>query len=288
MGRLGHQLAVACVVATIGGSSASRTENSTEHLRGDGADHLDYVSTYASMAGSNPSSGSDWSSKQDQQLKAWNKSMVKTYNLYIPGDYKHFAIEPTAQRANGGGYGGSQEQVPADAASSRLESASHKRKKQAPAASPHTTTAAPDMYYYPPLRSSFIPREWGAKQQRIADPSERKQRGYLDYMKRYVARGAGSQRAPYSKYIPAMPTFFAASPDAKNDQSIDDAGEQEVALAAETVKMPKVEEQEQSLWIWGSAALLLAFALLILGQVAPGPRRLGGFDGTSERVLLLA
>lgn len=69
------------------------------------ANYDQYVSLYASMAGADVTSGKDYNSKGKSQLDAWNKSMVTTYNLYIPGPYENFAEQATEERTGNGGQG---------------------------------------------------------------------------------------------------------------------------------------------------------------------------------------
>ncbi|CAE7427631.1 unnamed protein product [Symbiodinium sp. CCMP2592] len=67
------------------------------------ADYDKYVSLYASMAGPGVTSGSNYKGKGQSQLSAWNKSMMQTYNTYIPGPYENFAEQATEERAESGG-----------------------------------------------------------------------------------------------------------------------------------------------------------------------------------------
>jgi len=67
------------------------------------ANYGKYVSLYSSMAGSQPTSGKDYKGKGKEQLSAWNKTMTKTYDKYIPGAYESFAKESTEVRGQGGG-----------------------------------------------------------------------------------------------------------------------------------------------------------------------------------------
>jgi len=69
------------------------------------ANYDQYVSLYASMAGSNPTSGDNYMGKGKSQLNAWNKSMMTTYNLYIPGAYENFAEQATEERTEKKGQG---------------------------------------------------------------------------------------------------------------------------------------------------------------------------------------
>lgn len=69
------------------------------------ANYDQYVSLYASMAGADVTSGDNYMSKGKSQLDAWNKSMVKTYDLYIPGQYENFAEQATEERTERKGQG---------------------------------------------------------------------------------------------------------------------------------------------------------------------------------------
>lgn len=69
------------------------------------ANYDQYVSLYASMAGSDVTSGDNYMGKGKSQLNAWNKSMMTTYNLYIPGPYENFAEQATEERTEKKGQG---------------------------------------------------------------------------------------------------------------------------------------------------------------------------------------
>lgn len=55
---------------------------------------------YASMAGHDPASGKNWSSKPKQQVNAWNKTMQHTYHTYIPSKYQKLPSKAADIRAS--------------------------------------------------------------------------------------------------------------------------------------------------------------------------------------------
>lgn len=55
---------------------------------------------YASMAGHDPASGKNWSSKPKQQVNAWNKTMQHTYHTYIPSNYQKLPSKAADIRAS--------------------------------------------------------------------------------------------------------------------------------------------------------------------------------------------
>eukprot|EP00440_Ansanella_granifera_P073823 gb/GFBE01080102.1/.p1 GENE.gb/GFBE01080102.1/~~gb/GFBE01080102.1/.p1 ORF type:complete len:709 (+),score=177.10 gb/GFBE01080102.1/:1-2127(+) len=69
------------------------------------ADYDQYVSLYSSMAGPSVTSGNNYNGKGKQQLSAWNATMTKTYDTYIPPAYEQFAEESTEARTEQGGGG---------------------------------------------------------------------------------------------------------------------------------------------------------------------------------------
>eukprot|EP00933_Yihiella_yeosuensis_P010943 TRINITY_DN11784_c1_g1_i1.p1 TRINITY_DN11784_c1_g1~~TRINITY_DN11784_c1_g1_i1.p1 ORF type:complete len:485 (+),score=85.94 TRINITY_DN11784_c1_g1_i1:86-1540(+) len=84
------------------GKSADYSKYLSEY-GGKVANYDQYVSLYSSMAGPQPTSGSDWGSKGSQQLSAFNKSMESTFATYIPGNYGQMAQEGTEGREQGSG-----------------------------------------------------------------------------------------------------------------------------------------------------------------------------------------
>ncbi|CAK9069399.1 Uncharacterized protein SCF082_LOCUS34758 [Durusdinium trenchii] len=56
--------------------------------------------TYASMAGDDPASGKNWSSKPKQQVNAWNRTMQHTYHTYIPSSYQKLPSKAADIRAS--------------------------------------------------------------------------------------------------------------------------------------------------------------------------------------------
>lgn len=55
---------------------------------------------YASMAGDDPASGKNWSSKPKQQVNAWNRTMQHTYHTYIPESYQTLPSKAATIRAS--------------------------------------------------------------------------------------------------------------------------------------------------------------------------------------------
>lgn len=55
---------------------------------------------YASMAGHDPASGKNWTSKPKQQVNAWNKTMQHTYHTYIPSSYQKLPSKAADIRAS--------------------------------------------------------------------------------------------------------------------------------------------------------------------------------------------
>lgn len=83
------------------GGGSSGYDHYIHQFGGSQADYGQYVSLYSSMAGTGVTSGGDYNSKGKSQLAAWNKTMAKTYDKYIPGSYEHFAAQATEERAAG-------------------------------------------------------------------------------------------------------------------------------------------------------------------------------------------